>query len=84
MSSFSNAAGDITRAPFPGLDHWPLEVANTVTFTEHDGHTTLTLRGSPIRANDAERALFAGFFDSMNQGFGGTLDQLEVFLATAV
>ena len=57
---------------------------STVTFTEEHGRTTLTLSGSPIRANDAERALFAGFFDSMNQGFSGTLDQLEVFLLAAV
>ena len=84
VSSFSNAAGDITRAPFPGLEQWPLEVANTVTFTEEGGHTTLTLRGTPIRSNDAERALFAGFFDSMSQGFGGTLDQLELYLAAAI
>lgn len=84
VSSFSNAVGDVTRAPFPGLDAWPLEVANAVTFTERDGCTTLTLRGSPLRANDAERALFAGFFDSMNQGFAGTLDQLEQHLAAAV
>lgn len=84
VSSFSNAEGDITRAPFPGMDAWPLEVANTVTFTEEGGRTTLTLRGSPIRANDAERAMFAGFFDSLNQGFGGTLDQLELYLAAAV
>ena len=66
VSSFFNAAGDIVRAPFPGMDHWPLEVTNTVTFVEQDGRTTLTLRGSPVRASNAERALFAGFFDSLN------------------
>ena len=84
VSSFSNAAGDIVLAPFPGMDHWPLEVTNTVTFVEQDGRTTLTLRGSPVRASNAERALFAGFFDSLNQGFGGTLDQLALYLATVV
>ena len=83
VSSFSNAAGDITRAPFPGMDHWPLEVVNTVSFVEQDGLTTLTLRGSPVRASDAECALFVSFFDSLNQGFGGTLDQLALYLATA-
>ena len=84
VSSFSNAAGDITRAPFPGMDHWPLRVANTVTFTEEGGRTTLTLSGTPLLANEAERALFAGFFDSMTQGFSGTLDQLESFLVAGV
>ena len=81
VSSFSNAAGDITRAPFPGMDAWPLEVTNTVSFTEHDGHATLVLQGSPLNASQAERAMFMGFFDSLSQGFGGTLDQLAVYLA---
>lgn len=61
----------------------PLEVVNTVTFTEQGGGTTLNLSGTPVRANDAEHTLFSGFFDSMNQGFGGTLDRLALHLASA-
>ena len=84
VSSFANAAGDITRAPCPGMDTWPLAVANTVSFTEDNGRTTLTLRGTPLRANEGERTMFAGFFGSMTQGFSGTLDQREVSLAAAI
>src|SRR6266568_2266197 len=51
VNSFSDAAGGITRAPFPQLgDRWPLEVLNNMTLTEKDGKTTLTLRGGPINA----------------------------------
>ena len=83
-TSFSDVSGGITRAPFPQMqDRWPLEVLNTVTFTERAGRTTLALRGHPINANEQEIATFAGFFDSMRQGFGGTFDQLETYLAAA-
>ena len=35
VNSFSDAAGGITRAPFPQLkDKWPLEVLNVMTLTE--------------------------------------------------
>lgn len=83
INSFSNPQGEITRAPFPGMDDWPLQIFNTVTFTqEKDGQTTVTLYGGPINALDTERSRFAGFFESLNQGFGGTLSQLDEFLAS--
>jgi uncharacterized protein YndB with AHSA1/START domain len=82
VNSFSDAAGGITRAPFPQLkDLWPLEVLNVVTFTEQDGKTTVTLRGAPINATEDERKVFAANTESMRQGFGGTFDQLADFLA---
>jgi len=80
VSSFSDAAGAVTRAPFAPT--FPLELLNTVVFTETAGATKLTLRGSPIDANPEERAFFAGMFGSMQQGFGGTFDQLDTYLAT--
>ena len=84
VNSFSDAAGGITRAPFPQLQgKWPLEVLNVVTFTEQNGATTLSLRGGPINATAEERAIFAGHADSMRQGFGGTFDQLDAFLRSA-
>lgn len=84
INSFSDAEGGITRAPFPQLgDKWPLEVLNTMTLTEKDGKTTLTLRGGPVNATEEERATFVGMFDSMQQGFGGTFDQLAEYLASA-
>lgn len=82
VSSFADAEGKITRAPF--FDGgWPLEVLNVVTFTEQAGKTTLALRGGPINATAAEHKQFVANFASMQQGFGGTFDQLDAYLAKA-
>ena len=78
INGFSNEAGDTTRAPF--FDDWPLQVANTVSFTEEGGQTTVALHGGPICATPAERSRFAENFESMAQGFGGTFAQLEAYL----
>lgn len=84
VNSFSDANGGITRAPHPQLGgKWPLEVLNTLTLTEQGGKTTLTLRGGPINATEEERRMFVSMFDSMRQGFGGTFDQLDQYLAKA-
>lgn len=80
VSSFSDKDGNITRAPF-GIP-FPLEVMNVLTFTEDDGKTTITLKGGPILATEEERQCFANMNQSMQQGFKGTFDQLEEYLAT--
>jgi uncharacterized protein YndB with AHSA1/START domain len=81
ISSFSDPAGGITRAPFGGIAaDFPLEVLNIVTMIEQGGKTTLTLRGGPVFASEAERKCYEGMFDSMQQGFAGTLDQLDEYL----
>ena len=81
VSSFSDAAGGITRAPFPQLaGKWPLEVLNVVTLSEENGRTTLALRGGPIDATDDERAMFEATTGSMQQGYGGTFDKLAEYL----
>ena len=82
INSFSDPNGGITRAPFSQLNNtWPLEVLNTLTLTEQGGKTTLTVRGGPINATEEERKTYAGMFDSMRQGFGGTFDKLVAYLA---
>lgn len=78
-NSFSDAAGGATRAPFSPT--WPLEVLNTLTLTEAAGRTAVTLRGGPFNATPEERRTFEGHFPSMQQGFGGTFDQLAAYLA---
>lgn len=84
VNSFSDAEGGITRAPFPQLEgKWPLEVLNTMTLTAQGGQTTISLRGGPINATEEERKIFAGMADSMRQGFGGTFDKLDDYLAKA-
>lgn len=45
------------------------------------GGTAFTFRGIPINATEEERATFASMNDSMQDGWGGTLDQLAEFLS---
>jgi uncharacterized protein YndB with AHSA1/START domain len=84
INSFSDPEGGITRPPYPQLgDHWPLEILNRLTLTEHDGKTTLTLRGAPINASEEGRKAYASMHGSMRQGFAGTFEQLDAYLAKA-
>lgn len=77
--SFSDKDAGITRHPLSNT--WPLEVLNTVSFTEQDGKTTLTVSGGPINETREERATFEAAFENMQQGFSGTYDQLDAYLA---
>ncbi len=80
VHSFSDEAGNLTRAPF--FDgKWPFELLTTVTFGEEGVGTRVTLTSAPLNATDAERATFAANMDSMNQGWGGTFDKLDGFLS---
>jgi uncharacterized protein YndB with AHSA1/START domain len=79
VTSFSDPAGNTVRAPFSA--EFPLEVMSTLTFEENGDRTTLTMRGVPLNATDAERKFFDGMFPSMQQGWKGTLDQLAEHLA---
>lgn len=79
VSSFSDEAGNICKAPFP-ID-FPMEVFNQMTLESIDGNRTrLTLQGHPINATAEQEATYAGMKDNMNQGFKGTLDQLEQYI----
>ena len=78
-NSFSDAKGNAVRAPFN--PNWPLEVLNFVTLTERNGKTTITLKGGAFNATDEERKIFAGAQAMMEQGFKGTFDQLDEYLA---
>ncbi|HTT97894.1 MAG TPA: SRPBCC domain-containing protein [Rhizomicrobium sp.] len=77
-TSFSDENGGTTRAPFAA--NFPLEVLNTIEFSESAGKTTLSMTGTPFDASDADKAFFESMFPSMQQGFKGTLDQLEAYL----
>ncbi len=81
INSFSDEKGGLTR--HPGNPNWPLEMFSTVTFAEHKGKTTLTVRWLPYNANEVERKTFDDNHPSMNQGWGGTLDQLAAYLTKA-
>jgi uncharacterized protein YndB with AHSA1/START domain len=77
--SFSDVNGGVTRHPM--APDWPLEVLNVLTLEEAGGKTVLTLEGCPLHASEAERRAFEAGIGSMQQGFKGTLDQLEAHLA---
>jgi uncharacterized protein YndB with AHSA1/START domain len=79
VSSFSDAEGGVTRHPL-GPD-WPLETHSTMTLAEEDGTTLLRLEWTPWNATESELAAFADGADGMEQGWGGTFAQLEVYLA---
>lgn len=78
INSFSDAEGGVTRHPLSPT--WPLEVLSTVTFAEHDGKTTVTLKGIPVNATELEIKTFEDGYPSMQQGFGRTLDKLAAYL----
>lgn len=77
-TGFSNAAGEIVRAPFAAS--FPLRVLNDVRFSESGGRTTLAMTGTPFEASGDEKDFFRSMFPSMQQGFTGTLNQLEEYL----
>jgi uncharacterized protein YndB with AHSA1/START domain len=65
VNAFSDANGNVTRAPFNAT--WPLEIRNTLTLTEADGQTVLTLRSGPCQATDAERHAFESGIPALRQ-----------------
>jgi uncharacterized protein YndB with AHSA1/START domain len=79
VNAFSDPDGNLTRAPFG--ETIPLEILNAVSLAEQDGKTVLTLRAVPINATAEEVATFEGMVDSLQEGYGGTWDQLAAYLA---
>jgi hypothetical protein len=61
----------------------PLEVLNDVTFTERAGKTTVSLHATPHGATEEEVATFKSMHSGLEQGYGGTFDQLARVLAAA-
>jgi uncharacterized protein YndB with AHSA1/START domain len=79
--SFSDADAGVTRHPMSKT--WPLEVMSLMTLAD-DGHRTkLTLRGWPINAQPDEIASYGAAKPMMTNGFKGTLDQLDTYLASS-
>ena len=52
INCFSDEKGGTTRHPMAPT--WPLEVLNTMIFTEENGKTILTMSGVPINASEEE------------------------------
>lgn len=80
INSFANEKGEVIKPPFEGIDV-PKEMLVKIILSEKDGVTTLLLESEPVNATDSEISTFISMKDSMNQGFGGTMSQLESYLA---
>jgi uncharacterized protein YndB with AHSA1/START domain len=80
VSSFTDEKGNVARHPFD--PNWPLETLGTSTFIEDRGRTTLTVRMVPMNATESERQTFFDGFKFMEEGFAGTWDKLDEYLAT--
>ncbi len=76
--SFSDKDENITRHPMQ--PNWPLKLLTTITMEDLGGQTKLTLTWKPLEATDIERTTFEENIPSMNQGWGGTFEQLAAFL----
>jgi uncharacterized protein YndB with AHSA1/START domain len=82
ITSFSDEKGGTTR--HPGHESWPLEMRSIFTFEDAPGgKTKFTVRWAPYNATEAEVQTFDSNRNSMTQGWSGTFEQLEAYLATA-
>ena len=80
VSSFTDEKGNPARNPFE--PNWPLETLGISTFTEDRGRTTATVRMVPINATESEQQTFFDGTKFMEEGFAGTWDKLDKYLAT--
>lgn len=69
VNSFFDEVANTIRARFN--PNWPLEILNIWTLTEHDGKTTLTMRGEPINATVNELKTYESIRHMVQQGFAG-------------
>lgn len=81
-NSFSDKDANTVRAPFS--NDFPLVIKNTLTLSEHERKTTILLKGGPVNATETETNFFINMFSGMQEGFGGTFDQLDEYLAKAI
>lgn len=78
--AFSDAAGGVTRHPLSAT--WPLETKAVTTFTEVGDKTLMELEWSAYQSTDEERRTFDAGHESMKAGWGGTMVQLDAYLAS--
>lgn len=78
LNSFANARGGIARAPFSSA--CPMEIENAVTFAADGQATVVSLVARPFGELDAEGRYFDELQPALQQGYGGTFDQLGALL----
>ncbi len=78
VSSFSDKNRGLTRHPMAPT--WPAEMLSTFTLTEKGGKTTFTVSWTPINATAEELNAFREGFNSMKQGWAGTMERFTEYL----
>ncbi|WP_340149389.1 SRPBCC domain-containing protein [uncultured Sneathiella sp.] len=78
--SFSDETGE-ALVEHPGMPNWPLKILSTITFEEQGEKTRITVRWTAYEATDIESEAFENGASDMTQGWTGTFDTLEEFLA---
>lgn len=80
INSFSDEHGGLARHPLAPA--WPLELHTLFEFKDAGpGKSSLTVTWTPHHASEAEAAAFDNGHESMRNGWGGTLDKLDAYLA---
>jgi uncharacterized protein YndB with AHSA1/START domain len=77
---FSDAAGGVTRHPMAPT--WPLATLSTTRFADDGAGTLLTLHWQALDASAEEEQTFDAAHAGMAQGWGGTMQQLDDYLAS--
>ena len=84
VNSFSDEKGGVTRHPMAPT--WPLQMLSIFTFEDAPGaKTKFTVRWQPLNATPEEQATFDSDQSrvSMTDGWSGTMERLESYLAKA-
>jgi uncharacterized protein YndB with AHSA1/START domain len=79
LNSFSDEEGHPVKHPL--MPDWPLQILNTLTFSEHRGKTTLTMCGTPLSATSVECRAFEAGRDLLRLGFNATWERLGQYLS---
>jgi uncharacterized protein YndB with AHSA1/START domain len=79
LSAFSDKDESLTR--HPTRPTWPMQVRSDFTFTEQNGHTTVTLCATPHEATELERNTFTASRALVQKDVKESFAQLEKYLA---
>jgi uncharacterized protein YndB with AHSA1/START domain len=80
IQCFSDENGGVTRHPY--APDWPRFTKSTTTLAAQGDKTLFTLTWAPHEATEKEIDTFDAGRASMEQGWGGTMEQLLAYLAT--
>jgi hypothetical protein len=78
IQSFSDEHGGLGSHPMAPT--WPQQTLSTILFQDFGPKTLITIYWAPYDATEIERKTFLDGMTSMNQGWSGTLDRLDVHL----